>query len=372
MADKNSSPRKLLFFLFLLIVSTIRLCKSDPPQNIEVHFPPPSPPLPPPPPPSPPPPPIEASPPGNLTPSPESSPAPPSNKKKIAAAVGATAASTLILTGLAFFVIQRMIVAKRKRESDSPVAGVPGSGGGGGSAMALQSRSQFVRYQGEVKGFIVDENGLDVLYWRKLEKRNNASNALRKEVLKNNSKNNKAIQEVPLLRERSSTSHLVDQEDDRDLRARVSNHNPQHHNGVVFREPEVLSSRSSSVSGPPPESLPPTPPPPPIPPPPPPPPAKKALVPPPPPPKLRSVNAGAKPPTAPPAKGKSAAETAEIGGQVKMKALHWDKVNMANSDHSMVWDKINSQSGSFRYISNSYLLSSNVIISINDSSFPRT
>jgi hypothetical protein len=32
-------------------------------------------------------------------------------------------------------------------------------------------------------------------------------------------------------------------------------------------------------------------------------------------------------------------------GQVKMKPLHWDKVN-TNADHSMVWDKIDG--GSFR------------------------
>jgi len=32
-------------------------------------------------------------------------------------------------------------------------------------------------------------------------------------------------------------------------------------------------------------------------------------------------------------------------GQVKMKPLHWDKVN-TDTDHSMVWDKIDG--GSFR------------------------
>ncbi|GJN22224.1 hypothetical protein PR202_gb09773 [Eleusine coracana subsp. coracana] len=80
------------------------------------------------------------------------------------------------------------------------------------------------------------------------------------------------------------------------------------------------------------------PPPPPLPkgksPPPPPPPGGKKGGPPPPPPK-----GGARPPTAP-GMPSGAAEQ-----QAKLKPLHWDKVNVQSTDHSMVWDKITA--GSF-------------------------
>ncbi|KAL6912162.1 hypothetical protein ACP4OV_000967 [Aristida adscensionis] len=81
---------------------------------------------------------------------------------------------------------------------------------------------------------------------------------------------------------------------------------------------------------PPPRSGPPPPPPPkgPSPPPPPPPGGKKGGPPPPPP------KGGARPPTAPGFPSGAGEQ------QAKLKPLHWDKMNVQATDHSMVWDKI--------------------------------
>ncbi|WVZ73739.1 hypothetical protein U9M48_022017 [Paspalum notatum var. saurae] len=84
---------------------------------------------------------------------------------------------------------------------------------------------------------------------------------------------------------------------------------------------------------PPPRGGPPPPPPPKGPPPPPPPGGKKG-GPPPPPPKGGASASSSRPPTAP-GMPSGAAEQ-----QAKLKPLHWDKVNVQATDHSMVWDKI--------------------------------
>ena len=310
-------------------------------------------------------------------------PAPTPSNGKIAKAVAATAASTLVVTGLAFLLIQRWIVAKRKREKGNGTNGNYGHGGGR-PILQSRSRSEFTRYSGDLKGFIVDENGLDVLYWRKLERKNSSSKkGLRKEVLRNQKidqeeeeeddnegnrrRKNEPIQEIPLLRGKSSTSHVKV----------VADHAPQSTVGIVFKEvqqPGPSSRSSSSTSSAPPPSSPPTPPPrppppqpiwaipnkkapststSPLPPPPPPIPVKKSTPPAPPappPPKARSLNSIPKPPPGP--KGKQGNSTSKPGeqsagdGQVKLKPLHWDKVN-TNAEHSMVWDRIN-DNGSFR------------------------
>ncbi|ONI30606.1 hypothetical protein PRUPE_1G261700 [Prunus persica] len=308
-----------------------------------------------------------------------------SNKSSIAKAVGATAACTLVVSGLVFFLVQRFVVAKRRRKINGGGSGTSSTGSQGGRPQPpVVDRNEFARYDGNFKGFIVDENGLDVLYWRKLEERN-SKKSFNKEVLRNpkngeeingdddddddaegiRRRKHEPIQEVPLLRGKSSSSHINDVSE-------VSDPNQNRSmalKAVEKSEPEVeLTIRSSSP--PPPPSPPPTPPPPPLlpplpisnkkspaaPPPPPPPStiaAKNSSAPPPPPPpkpKARSLNALSKPSTGP--KGmegdsKPAESSSGAGnGQVKLKPLHWDKVNTNNTQHSMVWDKID---GSFRF-----------------------
>ncbi|EES05554.2 hypothetical protein BDA96_04G260100 [Sorghum bicolor] len=86
---------------------------------------------------------------------------------------------------------------------------------------------------------------------------------------------------------------------------------------------------------PPPKGGPPPPPPPKGPsPPPPPPPGGKKGGPPPPPPKGGASASSSRPPTAP-GMPSGAGEQ-----QAKLKPLHWDKMNVQSTDHSMVWDKI--------------------------------
>lgn len=392
MADKIQPWISLFLFFFFFFQSPLFfLCFAQlgPPQNIETFYPfsispPPSnptqtPPLVPPSTPS--------------SPVPPQSPPPPkssSSNNKIAKAVAATAASTLVVTALAFFLIRRWIVARRKRgnggtNSRFNVGG--GNGGGGFRPSSLQSRSEFVKYEGDLKGFIVDENGLDVIYWRKLDRRNSLSkNGLRKEVLRNDprvkegqdedgdnenitenrrSRKNEPIQEIPFLRGKSSTSHVkvapeVVYSNDHVNGTKTSSIPPKPSVGIVFKDvqEQEFHPRVSSVSPPPPPSPPPSPPPPPPPPSPPIPiPPKIAFKPPPPPPapKARSLNSLSTPKLPPPPglKGKASGAAGASGtgnGQVKLKPLHWDKVN-TNGEHSMVWDKINDK-GSFRYKSN--------------------
>lgn len=80
--------------------------------------------------------------------------------------MAATAASTFVAAGVFFFFLQRYTVARRRRLFDESRK----------SDMNSQHRAEttvsydaFQLLHGNLKGLIVDENGLDVLYWRKLE-----------------------------------------------------------------------------------------------------------------------------------------------------------------------------------------------------------
>ncbi|KAF3524580.1 hypothetical protein F2Q69_00051278 [Brassica cretica] len=137
------------------------------------------------------------------------------------------------------------------------------------------------------------------------------------------------VTEVPLLRGRSSTSHSII------------------HNDSYELESPPPSIPAKKTAPPPPPS------PPPIPvkktaPAPPPPPPRPSPSPPPPPPMKKAAalsSSASRPPPAP--RGASGGESSRAGsGQVKLKPLHWDKVN-PDSDHSMVWDKIDRGSFSF-------------------------
>ncbi|KAF3431345.1 hypothetical protein FNV43_RR26076 [Rhamnella rubrinervis] len=301
------------------------------------------------------------------------SPASTSSKNDVAKAVAVTAASTLVVTGLAFILIRRYVLARRRKENYGN-----GSNGSQGvrSSAVVPHNDQLGRHGGDSgpKGFIVDENGLDVLYWRKLESNNDGGGGRGGDVDgddeekgisgregdhdEDRRKNHMPIQEVPLLRGKSSSSHIKDKPEGDDSNGNyrimslhaVEKTEPQSSNPPPPPPPIVAGlSQKSPVQPPPP------PPPPQVgakksPPPPPPPQvgAKKGPVPPPPPLKGRSLNSLSKPPS-----GKKDIKTAELdsgkgSGQVKLKPLHWDKVNMANADHSMVWDKLN-DGGSFRF-----------------------
>ncbi|PPD71958.1 hypothetical protein GOBAR_DD31141 [Gossypium barbadense] len=200
---------------------------------------------------------------------------------------------------------------------------------------------EFARVNGNIKGLIVDENGLDVLYWRQLQNGDNKIE-FRQEVLHvpkdeeeggggmvrkgSRSKKVEPANEIPLLRGKSSTSHVPPPDDD-DSSENMGPLTPPPSHGIVLKAVEKREA-----------------------------PVQSKFVPPPPPLPIQSNKMGgsttsSKPPPA--ARDKSSmSKPGESSGdgennQVKLKPLHWDKVNKKNADHSMVWDKING--GSFKF-----------------------
>ncbi|GMJ13165.1 formin 8, FORMIN HOMOLOGUE 8 [Hibiscus trionum] len=239
------------------------------------------------------------------------------DNRTIAKAVAATAASTIVIAVVFFFFIKRYVLDQRKRR-------VP--------------PDEFARVNGNIKGLIVDENGLDVLYWRQLQN-GGAVHGFRQEALHlpkdeeegghggmvrkgSRSKKVEPINEIPLLGGKSSTPHVPPPEDD------DSSPPPP-------MPPPPPPPRNRAPAGPPPPPVPPKGPAPPSP------PSKKA----------GGLVMSLKPPPA--ARDKSgmgkAGESSGDGeiNQVKLKPLHWDKMKKKSGDHSMVWDKIND--GSFKF-----------------------
>uniref|UniRef100_A0A7N1A7F9 Formin-like protein n=1 Tax=Kalanchoe fedtschenkoi TaxID=63787 RepID=A0A7N1A7F9_KALFE len=392
-----SSPATSTLILLLCLFSAFTFhCSVSQPQNIEVFFPT-----------SPPPTPVQPLP---LPPTPLSprAPSPPSNKRAVGIAVGVTAASTLLVAGLLFLLVtqcrkKRRVEPRQNRFSADKAtnrseavataaaanAAAPSGGHGGGGVVASSSSAayRFGKFEGNLKGLIVDENGLDVVYWRKLEGVS-SKNSFKKEVFKKTEADEKRlsrkwsrrksaepVQEIPLLRGKSSSSQMPPSPDSEIGQfSPIAEHSPRPSpSGIsaAFQSMEIERQESITVRSPPPPPPPvmsvpkkeiqsPAPPPPPPPkavntnPPPPPPPSNSAgkNPPPPPPPKI-----GMKPPPAPPPKAANnaaketetaatSAAAASSSSAVKMKPLHWDKVN-ANVEHSMVWDKIDR--GSFQF-----------------------
>ncbi|KAK4788097.1 hypothetical protein SAY86_019416 [Trapa natans] len=162
----TTAPTRFSYHVFMLwavisLLSTATLVNSQSQQNIEVFYlslvsPPttllsPPPPLPPPPLQTPPPPPLGRSPSGS--------------GKSVATAVAVTAASAMVVSALLFLVLRRRAMSRKGESRHGP----PGGG------LAVLSRDEFSRFDGHIKGLIVDENGLDVLYWRKLQGSKNKS-----------------------------------------------------------------------------------------------------------------------------------------------------------------------------------------------------
>ncbi|KAG6429629.1 hypothetical protein SASPL_107681 [Salvia splendens] len=345
----------LSFFIFLIIS---HIPESSSQQNIETFYPfspPPIPSIPPPPPP--PDPPISfPPPPGPEVPPPRRT----STKAAVGRAIGVTAASTVVLSALLLFLFVRYN-SRRKREENPPASAAA-------TANGSAARGSFRRYGGNVKGLIVDENGLDVLYWRNMQEGENQNQAgYRKQNFKSlkeeqqeeekrvvsererERRSKPPVQELPLLRGKSSTSQsLIWAEEKND---QIIEKAPSFANGVAA----VKVEKQLLQNGPPPPPLPPPPgapsrlsAPPPIvkvgai--------AKKSPAPPPPPPPI-PANIGPSPPPPPPSSTKPPNKRSSSAGEsssekVKLKPLHWDKVN-PNVEHSMVWDKIDK--GSFKF-----------------------
>ncbi|KAK9052114.1 hypothetical protein SSX86_028742 [Deinandra increscens subsp. villosa] len=343
MAVTIQFPALLLLFLFLYYFIPQSSCQFTP-QNIQVFYPFPLPPplhplLPPPflPPPSPPPPPIVTATP---TPTPVTTTHPSSSSNKtIFKAVAATAATTLVLSGLLFLLLVRYKRYRKEKEK-------PDLHGGNDNRNTIDPvmmmNNQFTRFEG-IKGVIVDEEGLDVLYWKNLDddEHGNKKAVFKKEIPRINGKEEEKrmtgvdlggrkskkfdvqVQEVPLLRGKSSGSHVwpAGQE------IQTQNDFPP-----VVNQEILIKSQKSSRSPPPTLPSPSLPPPPPPPPPPPIVVGKKSheplplLL-----PKTSSLTSSSKPPPPPP---------------VKLKPLHWDKVN-ANVEHPTAWDRLDK--GSFRF-----------------------
>ncbi|KAK4715714.1 hypothetical protein R3W88_014052 [Solanum pinnatisectum] len=355
----------MILYLFIFYILSIIPNVSSQSQNVETFFPFPLPNLLPPPIPpvqrSPPP---SSSPPPLLPPGPNDTPEPPpsvstpdtSSNKAVGTAIGVTAASTVVLSALLFFFLVRYSRRRRKQQEGSAIGNPRGGGTSGAGAGASASATpgvvhdQFLKFEGNLKGVIVDENGLDVLYWRKLEsgeqrkesfkKKKVFVNALRDEEeekrmisrgVGGRKKSDHPIQELPLLRGKSSTSQSPSWLD-------LENKQPSPDDGIVFKpmEKQESSSQLGSRAPPPPPPAPPL--------------SVSAIPkapgpPPPPPPGLKK---GPPPPTHPSGlpSSSSAGASGSENDKVKLKPLHWDKLN-ANVEHSMVWDKLDR--GSFKF-----------------------
>ncbi|KAG8366227.1 hypothetical protein BUALT_Bualt17G0054600 [Buddleja alternifolia] len=398
----NFQPLTILSLSILLLISS-SFSQSTSPQNIQTFYPF-----------SPPPPPVNDPP--SLPPPTTTIPPPPhsrsSTRAAVGRAIGVTAASTLVLSALLFFILLRRSRRKRDRATVANVTH------GGTIPPTLPQNDAFTRFNGDIKGVIVDENGLDVLYWRNLEDGGNKGsfkkqyyNNLKddqkeeeKRVVNSSSssrskKYKPPVQEVPLLRGKSSTSqspvwvdkedHIIkkipslEQKQDSSIQlTKYYNQSLPPPPGASPPQPLLVSGAvpkgKMPVSSPPPplpsvammavpkgkmpESSPSPPPPPPpqppvamvavpkekivAPPPPPPPTASNKSPPPPPPPGTRASSL--KPPATPGRRATSLGEgtSNNANGQMKLKPLHWDKVN-PNVEHSMVWDKI--EKGSFKF-----------------------
>ncbi|KAK6160129.1 hypothetical protein DH2020_003510 [Rehmannia glutinosa] len=392
-ASNYSQPTTILsLFILIIIISNIpqSFSQSNSPQNIQTFYPfsPPPPIILPPPPPSPP---VNDPPLTTLTP-PPSLPRRSSTRAAVGKAIGVTAASTIVLSGLLFFLL--LWRSRRKREEEESANATHG----GTNNPTVPQNDNFTRFNGNIKGLIVDENGLDVVYWNTLQEGEKNRTSFKREYYKNlkneqqeeeeeeqekrvvsgsKRRNKPPIQEAPLLRGKSSTSQSPIWVDDHIMKKEPSFSTRLSFKVVEKQNSSVQLMKHATPPLPPPPGAPrpplmaveavaktaaPPPPPPQLaagavakmaaPPPPPPVPSNKGPSPPPPPPPSGGAPfSSLKPPApkgAPSKRSSSLGEgTSSIGNeQVKLKPLHWDKVN-PNVEHSMVWDKIDK--GSFKF-----------------------
>uniref|UniRef100_A0A1D1YZ97 Formin-like protein n=1 Tax=Anthurium amnicola TaxID=1678845 RepID=A0A1D1YZ97_9ARAE len=136
------------------------------PRNIETFFPSNAAPAfanPTPPPPPPPRPPAPSFPPAHAPPVP-----PRSSDVTVTRAVVATAASTFVVSGLLFFAVHRFAFKRRRVDGYCPREDKVQGGDDSGRAKAAGNPYRATPVNGVLRAVVVDENGLDVLYWRKL------------------------------------------------------------------------------------------------------------------------------------------------------------------------------------------------------------
>lgn len=330
----------LLCLVFHIFSLQTCYCQNNSPQNLETFYPNQTSP---------------SSPPTNQPPKAQPSSPPPqgptavsksssSNGGKIAKFVAATVAITIVICGLIFILAKRCL---RKRKRSGEINNIASDGDR--QQVVVPKGNVFERIDGNVRGLIVDEDGLDVIYWRKLEEKN-SNKDLYKNVLnspknkeveedsheENQVKKSKSIQEIPLLRGKSSASHIFQEEDDLYRIPRIQSQ-PSKNDGVQKQgfqsQPSILPSISAAAAPPAPPPIP----------------ARKSQAPPPPPPMKTSILTSSS--KAIPqsnqrnSSGKGMMQESN-NDQVKLKPLHWDKVNTNAADHSMVWDKVDR--GSFR------------------------
>nr|XP_043606850.1 formin-like protein 4 [Erigeron canadensis] len=297
-----------------------------------------------------------------------------SGRKTIAKAVAVTAATSLVFSGLLF-----LLFFKFKRRSKVQATNVYADTG---SQVGLHKDDEFVR-AGGIKGEIVDEQGLDVLYWRSLEE-NNAGIPLQ-QILKNKDNGSRSSKsqfefdspppahKIPLLLTGiSSTSHtcpvdykiktqtlsdsllVVTPLESLKTQPSMKSHAPplpplQPSNAAILvpppPPPQMVVVEIKSNASPPPVPIvvemkgnaPPPPPPPTV--------VVKRMgkAPPPPlPPKTDGLTSPSRQTPQLTAKGDVSSSNDK---QVRFKPLHWEKVN-ANVEHFMVWHKLSN--GSFR------------------------
>nr|XP_034909134.1 LOW QUALITY PROTEIN: formin-like protein 8 [Populus alba] len=336
-------PWLVLHLMFFLSVIPFSSSQSISPQNIETFYPFPIP--------SPAPPPKPSTPPNSTILSP-SAPGPlpsSSSNRNVVKAVAATAASTFVFATLLFFLIRRFVILPRRKSNGD------GAGSRGGQAVVPMPLppSQFSRIEGNVKGVIVDENGLDVLYWRKLEEEDKKNSFVREERRRNY--RSEPIQEIPLLRGKSSTSEkkvvpettipAVSHQffkaiEKPNLTSQPSNSNPPLtlvssaaaaaatiFNGNSKQASSCTASTSYNPSKEKSAAAAAT--------------TQGSIF------KSSSIAKGnlSKGESGESSTGQGSTTAAAGNGQVKLKPLHWDKVN-TNAGQSMVWDKIDG--GSFR------------------------
>ncbi|XP_059303853.1 formin-like protein 4 [Lycium ferocissimum] len=296
-------------------------------------------------------------------------------------AVIASVLTTSIVSSILFYFFYRYYVNRQRKKTKLKNSSFRREGSGSVPHQEVQQR-------GALKGLVVDENGLDVIYLRRFEDRQLGScfskiwvNYIDEEEEEKrmdsggeNPVSSDHIQEIPLLQ--NCISNVGSYEKKEVVTASQQTINSQQtypqfpSASLQFQHKEITppsetpSQQAILLSQNPPQ--PPIPPPSPPPPPPPlpmkriskaptPPNAAKSKPSPPPPPKGSGLSSLLKPPIAPRGKG-SSQEKAEARNeekskdngeiQVKLRPLHWDKV-IANADHSMVWDEINN--GSFRF-----------------------
>ncbi|CAH9129125.1 unnamed protein product, partial [Cuscuta epithymum] len=198
---KLFQPINVIHTLFSLIIILLEIPQFfSQPQNIQTFYPFPLPPL------EPPRVPTSRRPvhPSLLPPSPPPPPPPSRKKKAIRIAIGVTAPGILVLSGILF------LLFRYSMERSSPTAAAGISPYANPYPEKSSPGDELMMFGGiKIEGVIVDEEGLDVLYWRNLENGDHKG-SFKRQVISNNSRKRSETpptQEIPLLRGQSSSSH---------------------------------------------------------------------------------------------------------------------------------------------------------------------